>query len=107
MLAVLAGPVNQVVTPYVPPDAHEGEAVDAQDGAGEGCEREDARRRGRGEDRPGDAGGRAARVLDGGTAHEARACPHDPTARAALPSLWTVYTTPEQLGAIDGHVADG
>ena len=61
--AALAGPVNQVVTAYVPPDAHEGEAVDAQDGAGEGCEREDARRRGRGEDRPGDAGGRAVRVL--------------------------------------------
>ena len=105
--AVLAGPVNQVVTAYVPPGAHEGEAVGAQDGAGEGCEREDARRRGRGKERPGDAGGRAARVPGGGTAHEAKACPHGPTARAALPPLWTAHTTPEQLDAIDGRVADG
>ena len=60
--AVLAGPVNQVVLSYVPPGAYEGEAVEAQDGAGE---REGARRPGRGEERPRNAGGRAARVLNG------------------------------------------
>ena len=40
-------------------------------------------------------------------AHETKACPHDPTGRPGLPSLWKGHTTPQQLDAIDGHIAAG
>ena len=106
--AVLAGPVNQVVTAYVSPAP----IVKVKRSRRRTAQGKDAKERApvveeEAKSGPGDAGGRAARVLDGETAHEAKAIPRDPTGRTALPSLWTAHKTPEQLDAIDGRVADG